>query len=161
VAGKQCAAQGLRLVAVGRLKTSAEAELYERYASRIRPKLSLTEIAEGLGAPTEIKRREAEAILAALNAGSFAVTLDQDGAKLDSGGFAKQLDTWLATGKTPVFIIGGAEGLDRRVLDRANAALSLGAFTWPHTLARVMLVEQIFRARCISQGHPYHRCGRP
>jgi 23S rRNA (pseudouridine1915-N3)-methyltransferase len=151
----------LRIVAVGRLKTGAERELYERYASRIRPKLMLTEIADGHGAPPETRRREADAILAALTPGCFAVALDQDGAAPDSESFARQLDTWLADGKTPVFIIGGAEGLDRRVLDRAQATLSLGALTWPHTLVRVMLTEQIFRARAIVSGHPYHRGNRP
>jgi 23S rRNA (pseudouridine1915-N3)-methyltransferase len=151
----------VRIVAVGRLKTSAELDLYQRYAGRIRPKLTLTEIADGQGAPAESRRREADGILAALTADCFAVALDQGGDAPDSESFARQLDTWLATGKTPVFIIGGAEGLDRRVLDRAQAVLSLGALTWPHTLVRVMLAEQIFRARAIAVGHPYHRGNRP
>jgi 23S rRNA (pseudouridine1915-N3)-methyltransferase len=71
------------------------------------------------------------------------------------------LDRWLAAGKPVCFVIGGAEGLDARVLARADATLSLGPQTWPHLLARVMLAEQIFRARAISAGHPYHRAGRP
>jgi len=59
------------------------------------------------------------------------------------------------------FLIGGAEGLDRLVLARADFTMSLGRMTWPHLLVRAMLAEQIYRARSITAGHPYHRSGRP
>jgi 23S rRNA (pseudouridine1915-N3)-methyltransferase len=59
------------------------------------------------------------------------------------------------------FLVGGAEGLDAAVLARANVTLSLGALTWPHFLVRAMLAEQLYRARSIATGHPYHRAGRP
>jgi 23S rRNA (pseudouridine1915-N3)-methyltransferase len=59
------------------------------------------------------------------------------------------------------FIIGGAEGLDATVMTRADHTLSLGPLTWPHMLVRVLLAEQLFRARAIATGHPYHRAGRP
>ena len=68
---------------------------------------------------------------------------------------------WSATGKRLNFLIGGAEGLDGTVLRRADAALSLGALTWPHMLVRPLLAEQIYRAQTILAGHPYHRAGRP
>jgi 23S rRNA (pseudouridine1915-N3)-methyltransferase len=151
----------LRLIAVGKLKAGAEAELFERYAKRIKPKLTLTEIPEGRGAPVESKRREAEALLAALPAQSFAIALDHGGTADTSEVFARRLETWLAEGKDIAFLIGGAEGFERSVLDRANHILSLGKLTWPHMLVRVMLAEQIFRARSIAAGHPYHRAGRP
>jgi 23S rRNA (pseudouridine1915-N3)-methyltransferase len=89
------------------------------------------------------------------------VALDQGGAAPSSEGLARRLETWLADGKDVAFLIGGAEGLEKRVLDRANHALSLGPLTWPHMLVRVMLAEQLFRARSIAAGHPYHRAGRP
>jgi 23S rRNA (pseudouridine1915-N3)-methyltransferase len=151
----------LRLIAVGRMRTGPEAELFGRYVARIRPSLSVTEIADGHGAPAEIKRREADALLAALAPNSFAVALDQGAPAPSSEGLARRLDTWLDEARDIVFLIGGAEGLDRRVLDRANDTLSLGPLTWPHMLARVMLAEQLYRARSISAGHPYHRAGRP
>jgi 23S rRNA (pseudouridine1915-N3)-methyltransferase len=151
----------LRLIAVGKLKPGAEAELFGRYAARIRPKLILTEIPEARGAPAEVKRREAEALLAALPARSFAIVLDHGAPAPTSESFAQHLETWLAEGKDIVFLIGGAEGFDRKVLDRADHVLSLGPLTWPHMLVRVMLAEQIFRARSIAAGHPYHRAGRP
>jgi 23S rRNA (pseudouridine1915-N3)-methyltransferase len=55
------------------------------------------------------------------------------------------------------FVIGGADGLDEAVRRRADMVLSLGALTWPHMLARVLLAEQIYRAQSILAGHPYHR----
>jgi len=151
----------MRLIAVGRFKAGAEAELFARYNARLRPKLELTELAEGAGAPAEMKRREADAILAALPDGVFAVALDLGAPAPSSEDFARALENWQAAGRKLAFVIGGADGLDARVLARANHVLSLGPLTWPHMLVRVMLTEQIFRAQAILSGHPYHRGGRP
>jgi 23S rRNA (pseudouridine1915-N3)-methyltransferase len=146
---------------VGRIGRGPEAELFARYAARLRPTLAVTEIAEARGSAAEIKRREAAALLAALPQGAIAVALDLDGATLDSAAWSASLTNWIDTGKSVCFIIGGAEGLDGAVLDRADHVLSLGRMTWPHMLVRVMLAEALFRARAIAAGHPYHRAGRP
>jgi 23S rRNA (pseudouridine1915-N3)-methyltransferase len=151
----------LRVIAVGRLKDAPEAALFARYADRMRPKLSLTEIPEARGAPAEIKRRDGAALLAALPDAAFAVVLDQGGDAPDSARLAVLLERWLALGRPVCFLVGGAEGLDASVLARADVTLSLGALTWPHFLARAMLAEQLYRARAIAAGHPYHRAGRP
>ncbi len=150
----------MRLIAVGKLRAGPEAELFARYAQRLRPSLTLTEIADGHGAPAEVKRREGEALIAALPAAAYTVVLDMDAPAITSAGLARRLEGWLATGPL-VFVIGGAEGLTRAVLDRADAGLSLGPLTWPHMLVRVMLAEQLYRAQSILAGHPYHRTGRP
>jgi 23S rRNA (pseudouridine1915-N3)-methyltransferase len=118
-------------------------------------------VADGRGAPAEIKRREADSLLALVPAESFAVALDHAGHAPSSEGLARLLETWRAEGKDIVFLIGGAEGLDKRVLARADHVLSLGPLTWPHLLARAMLTEQLYRAQSIAAGHPYHRAGRP
>ncbi len=123
--------------------------------------MSLTELPEGRGAPAEIKRREADALLAATTPETTAIVLDQGAAAPSSEGLARLLESWRSAGKPLAFLIGGAEGLDQRVLARANHVLSLGPLTWPHMLLRVMLVEQLYRARSIASGHPYHRAGRP
>ncbi len=151
----------MRLIAIGRLRAGPEAELFTRYTERLHPKLAVTEIAEARGAPAEIKRREGEAILAALPAGAHAVALDLGGKQPTSEEFAALLERWEAAGRTACFLIGGAEGLDGPVLAQADAALSLGRLTWPHMLARGLLAEQLFRARAIASGHPSHRAGRP
>ncbi len=151
----------MRLIAIGRLRAGPEADLFERYATRLRPRLSVSELPDGHGAPAEIKRRESEALLAALPGDSLVVALDLGGPMLSSETFAARLQEWNDAGRNVTFLIGGAEGLARPVLERAQSTLSLGSFTWPHMLVRVMLVEQIYRAQCILGGHPYHRAGRP
>ena len=151
----------MRLIAVGRQREGPEAALFARYQARLRPPLMLTEIAEARGAPTEIKRREATAMLAALPDAAFAVALDSGGEAADSARLAVLLERWLGLGRPVCFLIGGAEGLDATVLARADHKLSLGMLTWPHMLVRVMLAEQLYRARSIAAGHPYHRAGRP
>lgn len=147
----------LHVIAIGRLRDSPEAALVARYAARLRPPPALSELPEARGPAPEVKRREGAALLAALPPGAFAVALDPAGPAPDSPALADLLDRWLGAGKPLAFLIGGAEGLDAAVLARADARLSLGPMTWPHFLARAMLLEQLYRARAISAGHPYHR----
>ena len=154
-------AERVRVHAVGRLRPGPERDLFDRFNARLRPPIAVVEVAEGIGAVVEIKRREARALLASLPADALVVALDEGGRVLDSLGFAQALQTWIETARPICFVIGGAEGLDAAVLARAEAALSLGAMTWPHFLVRGMLAEQIFRAKAILGGHPYHRSGRP
>lgn len=148
----------MRLLAVGRLRGGPEAELFARYNARLRPPLAVTEIAEGRGSPAEIKRREAERLLASVPAQGFVVALDLGGPAPDSPGLAALLARWP---RPLCFVIGGAEGLDAAVIARAGSTLSLGRLTWPHFLVRALLAEQLYRAQAIAAGHPYHRSGRP
>ncbi len=151
----------MRLLAVGKAKQGPEQELFARYAGRLRPSLELIELAEARGAPGEIKRREGQAMLAALPAGAFLVALDEAGDRPGSLDLAVMLEGWLSRSRLLCFAIGGAEGLDQAVIQRAERTLSLGPLTWPHMLVRVLLAEQLYRARSITAGHPYHRAGRP
>jgi 23S rRNA (pseudouridine1915-N3)-methyltransferase len=151
----------LRLLAIGRIGQTPEAEIFARYNARLRPPFEITELPEGRGSPAEIKRREAASLRAALPTQFFAIALDLGAPAPTSELLATRLQQWREVGRPLAFIIGGAEGLDSSILARANATLSLGPLTWPHMLVRVMLAEQIFRANCIVSGHPYHRSGRP
>ena len=151
----------MRLLAIGKAGSGPEAELFSRYATRIRPSLTLAEFAAGQGSVAEIKRREADALVGALSAQDFVIALDSGGQTPDSEELARLLERWTETGKKLAFLIGGAEGFDATVIARANAKLSLGRLTWPHMLVRPMLAEQIYRAQMILAGHPYHRAGRP
>ncbi len=151
----------MRLIAVGKQKAGPETALFERYNARLRPALRLTELPDGHGSAAEIKRREGMALLAALPPGALAVALDLGAPCPGSDGLARLLERWLGSGRAPCFVVGGAEGLDAPVLERADHVLSLGPMTWPHLLVRPMLAEQLYRAQAILAGHPYHRAGRP
>lgn len=108
--------------------------------------------------PAELKAREAELILAALPAGARLVALDRRGSEWSSRELADRLRNWREGGVGALaFAIGGAEGLGPAVTERAETVLSLGTMTWPHLLARCMLLEQLYRAQQILAGHPYHR----
>ena len=105
-----------------------------------------------------LKAREAELILAALPGRSRLVALDASGEMWSSRGFADRLAGWRDTGVPELaFAVGGAEGLDATILDRAAVLMSLGPMTWPHFLVRGMLLEQLYRAQQILADHPYHR----
>jgi 23S rRNA (pseudouridine1915-N3)-methyltransferase len=151
----------MRILAIGRARSGPEAELFARYSARLRPPLALTEIAEAKGTPGEIRGRDSAALLAALPENAFAVALDLGGEMLETEAFAARLDAWLARSRPVCFVIGGAEGLDPSMIARAEYVLSLGRLTWPHLMVRAMLAEQIYRARSLTAGHPYHRAGRP
>ncbi|GAP23124.1 hypothetical protein GLF_0006 [Gluconobacter frateurii NBRC 101659] len=151
----------MKLVAIGRLKSGPERELFDRYAGRIRPALTVTELLPSKGSVQEQKRRDAGALLAACPENAFVVALDEGGKTHGSLQFATLLSRWQETGRPLHFLIGGAEGLDGSVIQRADAVISLGAMTWPHMLVRGMIAEQIFRAQAINSNHPYHKDTRP
>ncbi|QDH13473.1 23S rRNA (pseudouridine(1915)-N(3))-methyltransferase RlmH [Formicincola oecophyllae] len=151
----------MRLLAVGKMRRGPEQELFERYRTRLSPKLTVTELPQGRGSAGEIKRREGEALLAACPDDALLVALDMGGPVRSSEKLAVDLERWRASGRPLCFAIGGAEGFDQPVLSRADAVLTLGPLTWPHMLVRILLAEQIYRAQAIATGHPYHRSGRP
>lgn len=134
-------------------------DLQSLYAGRIVPPPAITEIEEKRRLPPEqLKAREGELILAALPLGATLVGLDGSGTTCSSRDFADRIATWRDGGVAALsFAIGGADGLGRAVIERADFVLSLGRMTWPHLLARCMLLEQLYRAQQILAGHPYHR----
>jgi len=129
------------------------------YAGRLSPPVAIVELEEKRRLPpAALKLREAELILAARPEGSRLVALDQKGAAWTSRDLANRIATWRDGGTAALaFAIGGAEGLGPAVIERADAVVSLGPMTWPHLLARGMLLEQLYRAQQIHAGHPYHR----
>lgn len=149
----------LTIAAVGRVRDGPLQALYRDYAQRLTWPLALKEVEERRKLAA-IQRIEAESRLlgAAVPDGATVVVLDQRGKSLSSEDFAARLGRWRDDGTADLaFVIGGADGLDPAWLRRAALVLSLGAMTWPHMLARVMLVEQLYRAQSILAGHPYHR----
>jgi 23S rRNA (pseudouridine1915-N3)-methyltransferase len=151
----------MRLVTIGRLRPGPESDLFDRYNSRLRPRLTLVELPEARGPAPTVRRDEAAALLASLPKAAFVVPLDLGGPPLTSEAFAGRLNQWLSLSRPVCFMVGGAYGLDAAVIRRADYVLSFGLMTWPHFMVRAMLAEQLYRAHAISQGHPYHKSDRP
>ncbi|HTH15986.1 MAG TPA: 23S rRNA (pseudouridine(1915)-N(3))-methyltransferase RlmH [Magnetospirillum sp.] len=149
----------LWLAAVGRAKPGPELDLFQQYARRLTPPLTLREVEEKRPLPVaERKAREAELLLGAIPASALVVALDERGKSPGSEAFAAQLGRWRDDGVGDVaFLIGGADGHGDAVRSRATLLLSFGAMTWPHMLVRAMAAEQLWRAQAILAGHPYHR----
>jgi len=104
------------------------------------------------------RAREGERLLRALPDTARTIVLDERGQTVGSAGFARRLADWRDKGvRDLAFVVGGADGFAPSVLERADWTVAFGTMTWPHELARVMLIEQIYRARTIMTGHPYHR----
>lgn len=106
------------------------------------------------------KAAEAALLRGALEGCDHLVALDERGKSLGSAAFAERLTRWRDDGARRVgFVIGGADGLASDLRAQADLQLSFGALTWPHAMARAMLLEQLYRAATIAAGHPYHREG--
>ena len=101
---------------------------------------------------------EAALLDRAIPRGAVVVALDERGGLLTSPEFSRHLGEWRDAGRGDVaFVIGGADGLAPDLRARADVTLSFGKMVWPHMLARVMLIEQLYRAAAILAGSPYHR----
>jgi len=147
----------LHLLAIGRLRAGPQRELFAQYARRLPWPLSVREM-EARRASGRRRDHEAALLLEAVPKGAVLVALDERGATWSSEAFARQIGAWRDDGLANLaFAIGGADGHGQALLARADVTLSLGAMTWPHLLARVMLAEQLYRASAILAGHPYHR----
>ena len=155
------------VAAVGRLKQGPETELSERYRKRAAQTgralglrdIEIVEIRESR-ADDAGKRMLEESIALAniIPQGAAVVLLDVSGENIDSATLAGQITKWRGDNRPAViFLIGGADGLAASLRDKAQLRLSFGAATWPHQLARIMLLEQLYRAVTILSGHPYHR----
>lgn len=147
------------IAAVGRMRAGPEKDLYQHYATRLNWPVVMREV-EDKRAPAgpARRRREADLLLATLAPDMTVVALDEGGRDLTSVALAERLGRWRDDGRRDfAFIIGGADGLDRRVRDRADLVLSFGRLTWPHLLVRPLLAEQLYRVQQILAGHPYHR----
>jgi 23S rRNA (pseudouridine1915-N3)-methyltransferase len=141
----------IHILAIGRLR-GAHAELSAEYAKRLTPPVAIKE----LTAPTP--DAEGRALIKNLPQGAFVIVLDERGKDLSSRDLAVKLAAWRDQGvRDLVFVVGGADGLSEAIKAKAGYTLGLGRKTWPHKLARVMLLEQLYRAQQINSGHPYHR----
>jgi 23S rRNA (pseudouridine1915-N3)-methyltransferase len=150
----------LLVLAVGRLR-AAYREVCDDYIRRLGryARVEEAEVREASRAPTVERQREEEAarLGARLVGGSTVVALARDGSPWSSEELARRLDGWRVAARPLAFVIGGSNGLAPGLLASAAARWSLGPLTLPHELARVVVVEQLYRAFTILRGEPYHK----
>ena len=138
----------LHVIARGKIARSPEAELVARYEKRLTWPLKLTELPETGGRIPEPQTP------------FKTVLLDERGKDLSSEDLAEIIGRWRDVGMREVrFVLGAADGHSRGERDEADLLIAFGKATWPHLMARAMLMEQLYRVTTILAGHPYHRAG--
>ena len=153
----------ITIVAVGvRMPTWINQGVTE-YQKRFPPelKVKLTEIPSSKRTKSansdRILKQEAERISAAVPDGCHVIVLDEHGKTQRTTALAKNMASWMQNGKSIALVIGGADGIHADLKKQANEIWSLSDLTLPHGLARVFLMEQLYRAWSVLKKHPYHR----
>lgn len=153
----------ITVVAVGKLKERFWTEAADEYLKRLRAYADVRVVEVSDRDPSRlgdarVLAEEGADVLRALPESAYVIALDSAGKARDSVGIADHLAELGLMGRSSVaFVIGGSLGLAPEVLSRADERLSLGAITLPHNLARVVLLEQVYRAFRIQRGEPYHK----
>lgn len=149
--------------AIGKPQEAWHREAIHMYIERLNRfgGIELVELPEGHGKsakpdPHKSLKIEGESLLKGIPDGAIIVALDARGKTLDSETFSAKIEAWEQRGRV-IFLIGGSWGIDQEVLKKADFVLSFGPMTFPHGLARIMLLEQIYRAKMIGAGSEYHK----
>lgn len=146
----------MHLITVGKLKDKNLETIENDYLKRIaQPKLIIHEV------KASAENKDAEALtvvkkIESIHKNAFVILLTEFGKEFESPKFSKWHFSKLTENQEVIYVICGAEGPGEELKKRANFKLSLGKFTMPHKLARIILVEQLYRAQTIHTGHPYH-----
>lgn len=158
----------ISILAVGKIKDRFFKEAINEYTKRLSRfcEIDIIETSEekipdnaGEAIENQIKSKEIKHIRKRINANSTIIALDLKGIKLDSLKFAKKLDSYMTLGSSHLtFIIGGSLGIDDEFLrNETHLRLSMSDLTFTHRLARLVLIEQIYRAFKIIKGENYHK----
>jgi 23S rRNA (pseudouridine1915-N3)-methyltransferase len=153
----------IRLLAVGDRQPSWVDEAFARYAERLPRewRFRLDTIAtvrrQKNDKSQQARQAEGEQILSKLSSEEQVVLLDEGGRQFKSRALAVKLGDWQAGGRDLCFVIGGPDGVSDACKQRADITWALSELTLPHGLARVIVVESLYRAWSLQSGHPYHR----
>lgn len=149
----------IAIVAVGRFKRGPEQDLFARYVARCPWQIDLHEVVlKKAVAATRVRAAESRLLAAHLDGPRPVVVLDERGRLPSSADIAETLGRWRDDGRGGArFVIGGADGVDECLRQRADALWAFGRLTWPHLMVRALLAEQLYRAASLLAGHPYHR----
>lgn len=149
----------LTFLSVGKDRSGLFSPGVDEYVRRLghAAKVAVVELGESRATGARAKEEEGRALLGKLGPRDVLVALDERGRQLSSVDFAKWLGRQQDSARDLAFVVGGDEGLSEEVRGRAALVLSLSAMTLPHRLARLLLVEQVYRAFSILRGEPYHK----
>ncbi len=149
----------ITIAAVGKMKTSPEREIMLRYFKQTPWQIALKEIDIKKTLESAARKKAEAALLFDACADCHAIiALDERGKALGSAALASIFSGFQNNGQSHIgIVIGGQDGLDESVREKAALVLSFGALTWPHMLVRTMLAEQLYRMHTLLTGHPYHR----
>lgn len=157
----------IAVIAVGKLREKPYREMADEYLKRLSrlgrvEEIELNDLPEPAvtseAIEDQIRRKEGEAILQKLKPGDYVIAMTIPGKQHASPELAEKLEQQRLRGvPRTVFIIGGSLGLGKNVLERADEEMSMSRMTFPHQLARVMLLEQLYRAAKITAGEKYHK----
>lgn len=141
------------IIAAGKNKTASPFyQLWSQYEKRMQWKVTLHEV-EAKSPKDELQKLKNK-----INPSFPLIALDEKGKNISSIELSKEIEKLQLDGISNIqFIIGGADGLDNEIRNQTKLTLSFGKLTWPHMMARCMLLEQIYRAQQILNSHPYHR----
>ena len=144
----------IKVICIGKIKEKYLEDLIEDYKKRIEKytKFEIIELKEG-----KSLKEEADNILSRITSKDYVIACDINGKTLDSLSLAENIEKAFISYSNVVFIIGSSEGLDERVLEKANLKLSFSKFTMPHGLFRGVLLEQIYRSLKINNNETYHK----
>ena len=149
----------IRLLAVGDRQPSWVGTAFDEYAARLPRQWQFH--ADAI--PTADRRKpdavetEGSKLISRLKPAERLILLDEKGKQYSSREVADQLERWQSEGDDVVFVIGGPDGVSGEIRRRAAVTWSLSKLTLPHGLARILFVEQLYRAWSLTTGHPYHR----
>ncbi|AEY68091.1 23S rRNA (pseudouridine(1915)-N(3))-methyltransferase RlmH [Clostridium sp. BNL1100] len=157
----------ITIAAVGKLKEKYLKEAISEYSKRL-SRFTEVEIIEvddeyapdslSEAQESQVKKKEAEKILKRVKQGSYVILLDLAGEQITSSGFSAKVENIMLSGNSHItFIIGGSLGLDQSLINIADYRLCLSKMTYPHQLARVILMEQVYRAFKIIKNETYHK----
>lgn len=150
----------ITIAAIGRLKKNTpEDTLIQDYLKKTKWPVTIKEFEEKKTLTVEqLKEAESTLLLSSIPQGGKIIALDERGKTPSSREFAELIGKWVDEGVQSIsFLIGGANGHAEKLREKADYKLSFGRMTLPHMLARVVLAEQIYRAKTILDGHPYHK----
>ena len=152
----------IELIAVGTRIPRWMQEGIEYYSTRMRKECQflMTEIqttARGNKPVDLVKEDESKALLLNVSPYAYSIAMDRGGKNWSTEQFAGKLESWSQQTNHFQFLIGGPDGLGSRCLSEANEIWSLSKLTFPHLMARLLVVEQVYRALMFNAGHPYHK----